>query len=406
MKLIFQDEEFSFQLLRAIGYSYYGGSDIGECLSTAYRIKEGDFESWYEEWLTTADRVKSYADNSLSKGHKISAREAYLRSSNYYRTAEFFLHINPADKRIITTWNNSRECFVKAMNLSDLNFQSIEIPYENNLTLPGYFYKVNNNDSKDISSSKPTLILFTGFDGTQEELYATSVISALQRGYNCLTFEGPGQGRVITEQHIPFRHDWEKAVIPVVDFAVNNLEGINPNQLALMGISMGGYLAARAVAFEHRIAACILNDGVFDLYKTFKTHFSDVLLKAINNNNQELVNTVIEICMTFSTTAKWAFSHGMWTFGVNTPFEYIKNNIDYSLKDIIQNIKCPTLVLEAEDDQFFKGQPKKVYDGLTCTKEHILFKNNEGAGDHCQVAALSLSNQRIFDWLDEIFQNL
>lgn len=96
----------------------------------------------------------------------------------------------------------------------------------------------------------------------------------------------------------------------------------------------------------------------------------------------------------------------MWTFGVNTPFEYIKNNIDYSLKDIIQNIKCPTLVLEAEDDQFFKGQPKKVYDGLTCTKEHILFKNNEGAGDHCQVAALSLSNQRIFDWLDEIFQNL
>ncbi|HEX2406228.1 MAG TPA: hypothetical protein VHJ38_03380 [Nitrososphaeraceae archaeon] len=79
MKLIFQDEEFSFQLLRAIGYSYYGGADIGECLSTAYRIREGDFESWYKEWLNTADRVKSYADNSLSKGHKISARDAYLR---------------------------------------------------------------------------------------------------------------------------------------------------------------------------------------------------------------------------------------------------------------------------------------------------------------------------------------
>jgi predicted alpha/beta-fold hydrolase len=402
MKLIFQDEEFSFQLLRAIGYSYYGGADIGECLSTAYRIKEGDFESWYKEWLNTANRVKSYADNSLSKGHKISARDAYLRCSNYYRTAEFFLHINPEDKRIIPTWNNSRECFVKSMSLSsDLNFQSIEIPYQNNITLPGYFYKANTNNNYS-SSTEPTLILFTGFDGTQEELYTTSVISALQRGYNCLTFEGPGQGRVIREQHIPFRQDWEKVVTPVVDYAINNLKGVDPNQLALMGISMGGYLAARAVAFEHRIAACILNDGIFDLYETFKTYLSDVLIQAINNNNQELVNTVIEIFMNFSTRAKWGISHGMWTFGVKTPFEYIKSYTNYSLKDIIQYIKCPTLVLEAEDDQFFKGQPKQVYDNLKCTKDYILFKNSEGAGDHCQIAALSLSNQRIFDWLDKI----
>jgi predicted alpha/beta-fold hydrolase len=91
----------------------------------------------------------------------------------------------------------------------------------------------------------------------------------------------------------------------------------------------------------------------------------------------------------------------MWTFGVKTPFEYIKSYTNYSLKDVIQNIKCPTLVLEAEDDQFFKGQPKQVYDNLKCTKDYILFKNSEGAGDHCQIAALSLSNQRIFDWLDK-----
>lgn len=51
MKLIFNDPAFSFQLLRTIGSAYYEGADIGECLSTAYRIKEGDFESWYAEWL-------------------------------------------------------------------------------------------------------------------------------------------------------------------------------------------------------------------------------------------------------------------------------------------------------------------------------------------------------------------
>lgn len=45
MKIVFQDPTFSLQLLRAIEETYYKGADIGECLSTAYRIREGDFES-------------------------------------------------------------------------------------------------------------------------------------------------------------------------------------------------------------------------------------------------------------------------------------------------------------------------------------------------------------------------
>ena len=73
MKIVFNDPTFSFQLLRTIGSSYYGGADIGECLSTAYRIREGEFESWYTEWLKTAERVRKFADDCLSSGHKISA---------------------------------------------------------------------------------------------------------------------------------------------------------------------------------------------------------------------------------------------------------------------------------------------------------------------------------------------
>ena len=84
MKIVFQDPSFSFQLLRTIGKTYYKGADIGECLSTSYRIKEGDFESWHTEWLKTARRAHKYADESLSLGHKTSAYEAYLRATTYY----------------------------------------------------------------------------------------------------------------------------------------------------------------------------------------------------------------------------------------------------------------------------------------------------------------------------------
>lgn len=96
----------------------------------------------------------------------------------------------------------------------------------------------------------------------------------------------------------------------------------------------------------------------------------------------------------------------MWTAGVNTPFELIQKTKNYTLKDIIQNIKCSTLVLEAEKDDSFPGQPKKVFDMLTCPKRYILFTEEEGAEEHCQSGASALSNQRIFDWLDDTMKNI
>ena len=260
MKIVFQDPEFSFQLLRTIGATTYGGADIGECLSTAYRIKEGDFEGWYQEWLRTADRVRKIADRCLADGHRVSAREAYLRASNYYRSAEFYLHGDPSDPRILETWRKSRECFGKAAQLFSPPFEAVEITYEGT-TLPGYFFRVD-----DSGTPRPTLLLHTGFDGTGEELYFSGAATALQRGYNCLAFEGPGQGRVIREQKIYFRPDWEKVVTPVVDYTLTRPE-IDPCRIALMGISLGGYLAPRAAAYEHRIAACIANGGVFDFFE-------------------------------------------------------------------------------------------------------------------------------------------
>ncbi|SDM77250.1 hypothetical protein [Paenibacillus jilunlii] len=90
MKLIFQDSTFSFELLRTMSYAAFGGADVGECLATAYRITEGDFESWHTEWHTTANRIQALAAESMKRGERVSAREGLLRASNYYRTAEFF----------------------------------------------------------------------------------------------------------------------------------------------------------------------------------------------------------------------------------------------------------------------------------------------------------------------------
>jgi pimeloyl-ACP methyl ester carboxylesterase len=397
MKLVFHDPSFSFQLLRILGQTYYGGSDIGECLSTAYRIKEGDTESWYNEWLKTADRVYKYAEYCNSVGHKTSACKGYLRASTYYQNgAAFYLDINPSDSRIVPTWQKGIESFSKAAKLFSPPIETIEISYEG-ITIPGYFYKVDNDDN----ARRPTVILSTGLDGSQEELYFLGGAAALQRGYNCITYEGPGQGSVIRNQKLPFRPDWEKVVTPVVDFALNRNQ-VDPKRIALIGYSMGGYLAPRAAAFDDRIMACIADDGVFSIYEAYIRHLQ-MIHNEIKNGHDHIVNKVIETIMHFDIGTRWKITHSMWVFGAKSPLELIQKISEYTMEGIEHKIKCPTLLLAGEKDASFPGQAQILYDLLKCPKKYILFTTEEGAEDHCHPVALSLANQRIFDWLDETF---
>jgi hypothetical protein len=82
--------------------------------------------------------------------------------------------------------------------------------------------------------------------------------------------------------------------------------------------------------------------------------------------------------------------------------ELVKATEAYTMAGIADRIGCPTLVLEAENDQFFKGQPQRLFDELTCQKELISFPEDEGGGEHCHEGALSVFHQRTFDWLDTV----
>ena len=398
MEFIFKDNQYSFQTLRAVSVSVSGGADIGECLMTAYRIKEGDDESWYREWLKTAEQREKAGDEFLSKGYKISARQEYFRASNYYRTAEFFLHVNPEDPRILKTWRKSRECFIKAAKLSDTPIIPVEIPFEDT-TLSGYLCLVDNSGAK-----RPLLIIHTGFDGTAEELYFQNAYFALKRGYNCLLFEGPGQGRVIREQKIPFRPNWETVVTPVVDFALKKKE-VDPERIALMGISFGGYFAPRAVAFEHRIKACIANGGVYDFHAAASLTPDEENLLDTKEGSEEIDKEIYKQMKT-NPSMRWVFGNGMFTFGAKSPSEWLRMTRPYTMKGIADKIKCHMLVVDSEEDKDMPGQAKQLYNALKSQRDFMLFTKEEGAEEHCQIGAVILSNERILDWLDDTMKKI
>jgi dienelactone hydrolase len=392
MRFMFDtDEAFSFETLRAVGYAPYGGADIGEVMATAARITPGDPESWYREWLALADRIATIADKSAADGHAASASSAYLRASNYYRTAEFFLRDDPAnDPRVADTSARAIEAFRAAPEIQ-AQWTRVAIPYEG-IELEGYYL----NSSGDQPGR--TLLAHGGYDSTVEELFFTVGEAARRRGWNCLIFEGPGQGSALRVDKLPFRHDWEAVVTPVVDFALN-LRGVDPERIALLGMSMGGYLAPRAAAFEHRIAACIAYDGVLSMAAAFNQ--TAALPGSDPAQSVAALDNLISRRAELPSSPRWAISNALWVFDGGTAQELLDGVKDYDLTDFAGQISCPTLVCEAENDHFFSGQPQMLYDALHCPKTLLAFTAAEGAEEHCHVGALTLFHQRMFDWLDE-----
>jgi pimeloyl-ACP methyl ester carboxylesterase len=395
------NEEYWFEAKRAFGASSYGASEFGEVMATLNRITSGDDNGWYDEWNATAERIFAEAEAQRAAGHRVSARDGYLRAANYFRTSEFFLHGNHEDPRIYSAYQKSIAAYKLCCSLYDVPILPVEIPYENT-TLPGYFHRVDESDTR-----RPLLILHSGFDGSAEEVHGEGARAGVERGWNVLTFDGPGQYGPIHRERLPFRPDWEKVVTPVINFALT-LPGVDPEKIALMGISMGGVLAPRAAAFEKRIAALVANDGIYDFgvtqFASVPPDQREAFIAAVNQKEAPELDRKILESLKSSPSAKWGGDQAGFVMGEPTLHAVVAKMLTFNLRDgIAEQISCPTLVLDAEEDMYLKGQPDVLYEHLTCPKTMIRFTTAEGAGAHCQCGADRLAAARIFDWLDNTF---
>jgi pimeloyl-ACP methyl ester carboxylesterase len=390
-----EDIQFWFETLRAFGLSAYGGSDFGEVVATVSRITSGDYDSWYDEWLATAERLAAEAAGA----HEVTARETLLRASTYYRTAEFFLHGNPDDPRIAYAYDRNVECFLAARVA-----EPVEIPYEGTV-LRGYFYRAPG------SGQLPTVVMTNGFDGTAEELQYFGAGSGSERGYHVLTFDGPGQGSAIHREGLVFRPDWENVISSVIDFLTAD-SGVDSKRIALVGWSFGGVLAPRAAAFEPRISALVAVDGVYDaaIAPLSKLPFErDEIERRVRAERDDPFDALLAEARKASPTLRWLFGHGQYVMGAASDREFLAKYLDYHLRDgVAERIACPVLVCEATDDLFLPGgaetepEPRRLYKHLTAPKTLLTFTEEEGADAHCHVGAQHLAVGRIYDWLDDV----
>ena len=157
----------------------------------------------------------------------------------------------PCDSRKAVTARRSVQAFEKGLDALSVARERTRVPYGRD-HLNAIFYPAPPG-----IQAGPLLVLCGGFDSTLEELYFVLVPAAHARGFSVLTFEGPGQGAVLREQKLTFTPEWELPNAAILDAHFS----VHPRQTktVLIGMSMGGYLASRAAAFDSRI------DGVVAL---------------------------------------------------------------------------------------------------------------------------------------------
>ncbi|HEV7423338.1 MAG TPA: alpha/beta hydrolase [Mycobacterium sp.] len=342
--------------------------------------------------------TQSLADDARGHGHLVTARKAYLRASEYWRQSFFFIRHDLDDDRLQHAWRQHRHAFRSALLLLDYQTVSTEIPFDG-AAMTGYLFRPADDDV-----SRPTVVAPCGFDSTAEAGYGATGYMALPRGYNFFVFEGPGQGGMLFEHRRTFRPDFEVPFGAAFDWLLAQ-NGVDPDSVAVIGRSFGGYLGPRAAAFEPRVAALVADPGQYDfasrvglLAKGLSSGSPEDFLARLRAADPDL-DAQLQGAIDGPRNLEW-YGSRMAAMGGTRVGDFIRHQLTFTLDGVAAHIRCPTLVTEGEGD--FASQSALLYDQLRCEKELKQFTEAQGAGGHCEGLGATLFEGYAFDWLDEV----
>nr|WP_272213057.1 hypothetical protein [Marinicella sp. W31]MDC2878998.1 hypothetical protein [Marinicella sp. W31] len=369
---LFEDQTYHFQALRVLSDAGAGAADIAEVLQAISTIPAGDADAWYDAFARIARVNEKLAEDC---GDRVSRGLARFRAHTYWRTAEFFLASD--DPRRAIAWKSQIENFDQGLTDQAIAYQRYETPYENGV-LKSIFFPVEGGEKR------PLLVIVGGFDGTLEELHFMMGKAANERGYSTLLYEGPGQSGPVRDQQIYFTHEWEKPTSAIIDDLLEKHPEYD--RIILTGISLGGYLAPRAAAFDDRIDGVIAFDVMYDL-------------GAVVEKFRPMINHPVYSKL---PGVSWALENGQWVFGKDSPEAFIDAAHAFTLAGVAQQIKGDVLILAGEIDHFVPvSQVEDFEKALVNARsvEHVIFSEESGGGEHCQVGAAALWQASAFDWI-------
>lgn len=172
-------------------------------------------------------------------------------------------------------------------------------------------------------------------------------------------------------------------------------------------MSQGGYWVPRALAFEHRFAAAVVDPGVMNVATSWTAQLPpEVLDGLLHAPEAERAQIAKELDAEVDQGAaqdphfKFTLDSRMFPFGTTSYAEAVTMVSEYNLSDVVGQITTPLLIASPEGENFWPGQSEQLYEALPGEKELVTFTAAEGADLHCEPKAQALRAQRFFEWFN------
>ncbi|MEV0716386.1 hypothetical protein [Asanoa sp. NPDC050611] len=391
-KGFFRDQGLDYQTRTVLGRAVHGGSDVGEVLATIDRIS--DHDSWRSAWTATASRVRAEADDLRQQGDPHGAKWAYLRAANYWACVLESVSELEDEDDLRRVFREHRDCWNSFVDCSGGAHVRVDVPY-GDTDLPGFLLRPDAT-----GTPRPTLVITNGSDGTVSGLWGDAAAGAVARGWNAFAYDGPGQQEMLFERGTAFRPDWEAVLTPVVDALVGRAD-VDPDRLTGYGISQGGYWLVRALAFEHRLRAAVVDPGVVDVSTSWTQPLGHSMRRLLERGERAAFDRDLKFATMLPSLRRTLAFRSRPYRSESDWFDLYKEIEEYRLTDdLAARVTTPVLVTDPEGEQFWPGQSARLAELLGDRAHLVRFTAEEGANLHCQPLGRALTDGRMFAWLN------
>jgi dipeptidyl aminopeptidase/acylaminoacyl peptidase len=219
------------------------------------------WNDWCRRWSECGAMHAEMGEQAEANACYESAAQHYFQAAITYHFGKYVFVHRPDELR--AAHEHVVELYRRALPYFDVPGERVAIPYEGGETLYGVLRKPRR--TLEGWAKPPVVILIPGLDSVKEELHNYGD-DFLRRGMAVLAIDGPGQGEM--EFQYPLRADYEVPIRFVIDY-LERREDVDASRVGLMGVSLGGYFAPRAAAFEPRVKAVVSVSGAYDLAEEF-----------------------------------------------------------------------------------------------------------------------------------------
>jgi pimeloyl-ACP methyl ester carboxylesterase len=238
------------------------GVDYSDFVATTAGVER--WEDWHTAWCRNADMHAGLAEEAASKGHRLTAGEAWARATVAYHFAKFVWMVDPARSRAAA--DKAVAAMARVHEYLDPTAERLEVPLDGGRVVGNLRRPAGGEDrgapgrAGRLRQTRPPLVLLVpGLDSTKEEFFRLENVF-LDRGMAPLSLDGPGQGE--SGYDLPIRADYDVAVTSVLD-AIGGRNDLDLDRVGLLGVSLGGYYAPRVLAFEPRVKAGVGLSGPY-----------------------------------------------------------------------------------------------------------------------------------------------